>query len=432
MAISMLKTKPEYFKWTSAEWRRYYYETIRTVTDTYADGTIMNFDQRTMNLPALIVNTWVRTVFSNTLEANIINGESSEKLNYIVDNKLLVGERFGAPYYYNLKPFVESTLAYGSILIDYDVSEDRDNLEPKIITSYRVIKKKDNPYPAYEYDKRVSKSKNVKVYHKYDNGAYRKYIDNVEVWSNPEYPLAFESVNIYTLDDGSSIPIYGYAIPNIEEANDAYNELGNNRVLSRKIVMVPRTMETTNRAKLDKAKSSVPILDKTNRVFRVYDTKNESNNPTVVDGNFNPQSNIDDINVHLKLAGVHSGLGFKRFSMDNTGTIKTAEEVQSDNYEYAISEVNIIDEVLGNLASNLLTRAYERIIIVDVKGHKDDLETMDVRDSRLLKEYQAGLISMTDYHRLRGVSEEDIKKLDITKAGTADEYANYMNGVPNV
>lgn len=432
----LLTTKPNYFKWTSAEWRTYYYDTLRTVTDTYADGTKVTFNARTLNLPALIVNTWLRTLFSNNLtgvEVGLDNDK--DKVDYIVDNKILVGERDGLPMYFDIKSIVESTLAYGSILVDYNEGQDGELL-PVLINNYKKIVDKTGQPIGFTYKRKVKgrfiKVSHVKINQQLDEngeevtkGRYAKMVDGEEIWNNPDYMLAHESENILKLDDGSTLPIYAYALSSIEECNDAFNELATDRVLSRKMVLIPRIMESSNRSRLKDDQTQVPIIDKNNRLFRVYDTQDEKNTPTFIDGSFDPIPHIEECNFYLKFVGVHSGHGAKRFSMDNNGSIKTAEEVQSDNYEYIISEANIIDEVIGTLVSNILTRVFERPILIDVSGSKDELEKVEDRDKRLLQEYMAGLITIKDYHTLRGVTEDEYKLLEVSN-NIPDKYAEQI------
>lgn len=397
-----------YLNWKPKEWREFYKRAEYNENDFLYTGEAVTFKNRNSMIQQLIVNTWIRRIFSNDINITKKINENTT-LNYSKGTKLKVDlSDDDEVVYFDLVHIFEKMLAYGEVLTYI-------NQDTKEILLYLDYKKK------YENGRLVKVSYKIKtkegekdVVHKFDDfGIGSVYENDVLVYSTGSNFLAcFVTKNIFDSENWG-VPIYGYAKNNIDEFNDSYNEKHVDRNLSRKLLLLPKQMEMSHRDKLNKNNISSPVVNKNSRQFRSWNTTDESAKPQYFSGGFNPQAYLDDMNSELKLIGLHSGLGRKFLSFEVGTGLKTAEEVRSDNQEFLMTEKNLLDR-LEALINDLALRFYgsEKL---EVEFIKTTLETNDTKNKRLLNEYMAGLIDATTYHLGVGRDYEEIKNINIPK-----------------
>ncbi len=375
----------------------------------------------------VIVNTWVRRIQSVNYS---LFGKNTE---FFEDNKLLINLEPDNKVYLDLRAIEKAKHAYGECLVVIDWWGDTNIPIIRNITSFKkVIIDERLVYVEYTFQhKEVSLDGSVTTTPKRTRFCFQDnkpvvFIDadnNVKdatpVWTGEqgsELPcFIYQGLDV----DGAGygLPIYADALPNIDELDNTYIGMNTDRDLSRKLVLMPKQMSDDIRQQLKENQSKgegsgTPYIYKEDRLFIAYPVNDETTDrPQYFDGEHDPAGFEKGMNVHLRLASMNSGLGNNYMSFDAKGGIKTATEVKFNDFESTVTEDNLRDSY-GTLVKNIITRVYDiSFDELDFTWVHDTLEDEAKRDTRLMQEYMAGLITIEAYHKERGLSDDAIKDL---------------------
>lgn len=192
----------------------------------------------------------------------------------------------------------------------------------------------------------------IEVHRPGDNGDYELMVRLFDKEGKSVLPDGYTDGVIRTKQKGCTFEIYKLALDNtywesspfgvslFDEATDAietvdlaFDNIGNDIFLGKKMVMLPASMLTTN----DDGKSQAPQLSG-KQFFVVLEGKTvyqDGAAPKVVE--YNPDLRADEnakmLSIALSVLGKRIGFGPKYYSLDDAGAVKTAKEVASDNSE---------------------------------------------------------------------------------------------------
>lgn len=226
------------------------------------------------------------------------------------------------------------------------------------------------------------------------------------------------------------VSLFDKAIDAIETVDLAFDSIGNDLFLGRKMVILPENMLHRNEA----GRLEIPHMN-----GQQFFVATESN---VYDGNaaifeYNPslraEENRQMLATALQVLGKRIGFGTKAYALDSTGSITTAKEVASDNaemmrtvrrHEHVIEPaISDIIEAAANTCRTLGTASIPdmtgQVQVVMGDNIMEDDDTLRERDRA---DVAAGLLEPWRYMvRWQGYTEEDAKAATSASAGAPFE-----------
>ena len=394
-----------------------------------ADGTTIQKERRTLNMPKKVCEDFSKLEWSEKIEIKLDSENETEKLLNVLDSK-------ENAYKVNMPMFLEKLYALGTMVtVEYRKNDKTiiDYIDGDVVLPYKYTNGYINGIVtisrSVEENNRSKKYYTLLTYHEYDNG---KYIRNNELYisSNDnelgkeisfieKYPDVKEYEVIETehprfqvwklpiannYDTGSPMGISILAnhidkFKSIDIKYDSFNhefESGKRRI----IISANALKNEIQSVNEDGTYNMVSYFDKNDDV---YVGVKGLDNEILKDINFNlrTQEHIDAINTELNYLSAGVGLGNEFYKFDGKG-LKTATEVVSENsdtYRTMIQHRIPIYDCLYDLIATICE--LEGIKYSEISINLDDsiIEDTDKIRQQALSEYNTKLISKAEYFR---------------------------------
>lgn len=214
----------------------------------------------------------------------------------------------------------------------------------------------------------------------------------------------------------------------LETVDLAFNALGDEIVLGRKMLALPEAM-----MQRDAQGNLVLPWEENQRFFLATKTTTYDDKAAVYE--YNPQLRSEEdrqlLSTALQMLGKRMGFGMKYYSLDSSGSITTAKEVASDNAELMRTvrrHEHVIAPAIGSLMAAVagIYRNHARgVRLPDISGAvqvtlgDSIIQDDDALRARDRADVAAGLLEPWRYMvRWQGYSEEDAKAFTGEGAGT--------------
>lgn len=425
MGLDIKEYNKKYYR--PKDWYTYY-----NYGEVYMQEELNNGDFCTEVYPRMmtqqmVVSEWANRLFSDdivvTKRVMTEDGEGFKYEDLSYNNMIMLENKE-----IDIHPIISDVLAYGEVLVDIIADENGDKYIYNTHLYEKAMERGELLYAKYqsfysEYEKGKLIKKNEYIILRFENGENGRNVviressvrGELERYESDYLPcFILDSGEIYK---GFGQPIYSKVINHIDDADVAFVEKITDRSISRKLLVLPTQMGQSARDRVLKEGKSVSRSNKQNRLFYNWNVDEECKaKPEYYNGEFNPQSYIDDINSSLKLIGLGSGLGSGFMSFDSMTGVKTAEEINGSRKD---SKVTL--NRLRNIVRTMIKQSIIRILELEINDNFDleyDVEfisniysSLEEERANAQQEVVLGLLSPYAYWKMQGKTDEEIELL---------------------
>ena len=425
------------------EWYSGYCPDFHTYNVKLADGTTVNKERLTMNMPKKVCEDRTKLVWSEKVKINLDTEEKTKKLWEILDSKqnnfsVMMPIMLELAYAQGTTAFTEFTDSQGRVRIEYITNAM--NIVPYSYDNYNIT-------GMCVLDQFTEEEKNKTVYythitfHEYKNGNYYK-TNSLYKSKNPdglgkEIPFAdmYPDVEETVIYENVSVPHFQLYRPNIANnfnpdipmglsvlANNIdrfkaidikYDSYSNEFIQGKKRILVDKTA----------LKGSPTINDDGNITTVLYFDKNDDTYVAIngmqdqpvkeIDFNLRVQEHAEAINGELSWLSANIGFGESYYSLEGS-RVKTATEVMSEDSE-AFRTKNadeiILKDMIYDLVSAICFLGGIDFNTIEIETDYSRFRDETAEQQRYEREVNSGLISKVEYRmKVYGEDEETAKK----------------------
>lgn len=349
---------------------------------TLADGSIIQCERLTMNMPKKVTEDFSKLLWSEKVQIDLDNKTKTKKLWEVLDSKK---NNFSVSF-----PIaIEKAFALGTgCLIEYKVNDetiieyiDGDNVlvyenTNTYITGFITI----NQFTRGNGNKK--QYYNHLTYHEYKNGIYTKYnelyvsknennigkeIDFAIMFPEVENPVIYETdtphfqfirpniANNFDMNSPMGLSIYANHIDKFKALDTKYDSFTNEFELGKKRILVDRTaLKSATQVDTNGNITNVSYFDRNDKAYVAINGM-DGQPVKEIDMSLRFEEHIGSINADLNYLSAGVGLGQNYYSFDSAG-LKTATEVVSENsdtYRTKVHHQIIIKDVLYDLIKSV-------------------------------------------------------------------------------
>lgn len=205
------------------------------------------------------------------------------------------------------------------------------------------------------------------------------------------------------------IAVFANAIDALKGVDATFDSFRNEFILGRKRLMVPASM---TKIQMTKDGDAAPIFDPTDMVFTAYQPNDgQTDGFHDLSPEIRAEQHLTGLRTQLNVLSFKCGLGTGRYEFEQSGGVRTATEViseQSDLYQSLQKHALVLRAALVGLAQALLEMDGRGVVEVSVTFDDSIIQDKSTIRTEAREEVSSGLMSKFWYlTKVRGMSEAD-------------------------